>query len=123
RRSGQPRGLATACSGKSSPGGASRIHERQHLVARLINMAAFGRRCIPPGCVARRSNVPDILATRALPGGRLAALGASPYLCDGPLSSRFDGDSVTPNYDEGALTEAVNTTTIAIAMMGRFLNV
>src|SRR5206468_313634 len=66
-------------------------------------MAAFGRRCIPPppqrgcrvgdpgaGCVARRSNIPDILATRALPGGRgpqrgsraggpgrLAALGAS----------------------------------------------
>jgi hypothetical protein len=38
------------------------------------------------------------------------------------LSSRFDGDSVTPNYDEGALTEAVNTTTIAIAMMGRFLS-
>src|SRR5206468_3586477 len=63
------------------------------LVARLINMAAFGRRCIPPGRVARRSNIPDILATRALPGGRgpqrgsraggpgrLAALGASPYL-------------------------------------------
>lgn len=39
------------------------------------------------------------------------------------LSSRFAGDSVTPNYDEGALTEAVNTTTIAIAMMGRFLSV
>jgi hypothetical protein len=39
------------------------------------------------------------------------------------LSSRFDGDSVTPNYDEVALTEAVNTTTIAIAMMGRFLSV
>jgi hypothetical protein len=39
------------------------------------------------------------------------------------LSSRFDGDSVTPNYDDGALTEAVNTTTIAIAMMGRFLSV
>lgn len=37
------------------------------------------------------------------------------------LSSRFDGDSVTPNYDPEALTQAVNTTTIAIAMMGRFL--
>jgi hypothetical protein len=39
------------------------------------------------------------------------------------LSSRFDGDSVTPNYKQDALTQAVNTTTIAIAMMGRFLSV
>jgi hypothetical protein len=39
------------------------------------------------------------------------------------LSSRFDGDSITPNYDERALAEAVNTTTIAIGMMGRFLSV
>jgi hypothetical protein len=39
------------------------------------------------------------------------------------LSSRFDGDSVTPNYNESALAEALNTTTIAIAMMGRFLSV
>jgi hypothetical protein len=37
------------------------------------------------------------------------------------LSSRFDGDSVTANYDEAALAEAVNTTTIAVAMMARFL--
>src|ERR1700730_18617476 len=29
--------------------------------------AAFGRRCIPPGCVAPRSNTPGILARRALP--------------------------------------------------------
>jgi hypothetical protein len=26
-----------------------------------------------PGCVARRENIPDIFASRALPGGRLAA--------------------------------------------------
>src|SRR4029434_1899459 len=39
--------------------------------------AACGRRCIPPGGVARRSNIPDILTPRALPAGRLAALGAT----------------------------------------------
>src|SRR5262245_22906960 len=39
---------------------------------------AFGRRCIPAGCVARRSHMADILPPRALPAGRLAALGASP---------------------------------------------
>ncbi len=38
--------------------------------------AAFERRCIPPGCVAPRSNMADMLPRRALPGGRLAALGA-----------------------------------------------
>lgn len=39
------------------------------------------------------------------------------------LSSRFDGDVVTGNYDEAALTEAVNATTIAVALMSRFLSV
>src|SRR6266487_3206448 len=39
--------------------------------------AAFGRRCIPSGCVAPRSNTPGILARRALPAGRIAALGAT----------------------------------------------
>lgn len=37
------------------------------------------------------------------------------------LSSRFDGDSVTSNYAPEALEQAVNATTIAAAMMGRFL--
>ena len=59
------------------------------LAARGESLAAFDGRCIPappqrgcrvgdpgPGCVARRSHVPDILTPRALPGGRLAALGA-----------------------------------------------
>ena len=59
------------------------------LVPRCGNPRAFGRRCIPPppqrGCrvggpgaggVARRSNIPDMLAPRALPAGRIAALGA-----------------------------------------------
>ena len=36
--------------------------------------AAFGRRCIPAGCVAPRSNIPDILTRRALRSGRIAAL-------------------------------------------------
>ena len=44
------------------------------LAARGETLAAFGRRCIPRGGVARRSNIPDILA---LPPGRLAALGAT----------------------------------------------
>jgi len=39
------------------------------------------------------------------------------------LSSRFDGDSIRGNYDEAALTEAVNATTIAVALMSRFLSV
>src|SRR5580765_2066466 len=39
---------------------------------------AFGRRCIPSGGVASSSNTPGILGRRALPDGRLAALGASP---------------------------------------------
>src|SRR6266567_3543884 len=79
---GKPRSLKRA-----QPQGAS------SLVARLINMAAFGRRCIPPppqrgsrvggpgaGCVAPPSDIPDILGRRALPAGRRGALGASPYL-------------------------------------------
>src|SRR5258705_7686786 len=39
---------------------------------------AFGRRCIPSGCVAPPSNTPGIVRRRALPAGRLAALGATP---------------------------------------------
>src|SRR5438046_3140440 len=94
-------------------------------------MAAFGRRCIPPppqrgcrvgdpgpGCVARRSNIPDILATRALPGGRgpqrgsraggpgrLAALDASPYLCDGPLSPGTLYGSIKRLLEDGLIEE------------------
>ena len=50
---------------------------RTGLVSRLRSPVAFGRRCIPPGCVAPHSNTPGILARRALPAGRLAALGAN----------------------------------------------
>ena len=48
------------------------------LVVRRVVTAAFGRRCIPLGSVAPRSNIPDTLARRALPGGSIAALGATP---------------------------------------------
>src|SRR5712692_11881884 len=48
------------------------------LAARGESPAAFGRRCIPSGCVAPSSNIPDILGRRALPAGRIAALGATP---------------------------------------------
>src|SRR5438477_1417901 len=47
------------------------------LAARGETPAAFGRRCIPSGCVAPRSNTPGILARRALPAGRIAAPGAT----------------------------------------------
>ena len=43
------------------------------LVSCLRSSLAFGRRCIPAGCVAHRSNIPDMLPLRALPSGRLAA--------------------------------------------------
>jgi len=68
------------------------------LAARGATPAAFGRRCIPPGCVAPPSNIPDILSRRALPAGvpsaaaalgwpdgRIAALGATPELHHGLL--------------------------------------
>src|SRR5687768_12314407 len=38
-----------------------------------MNTVAFGRRCIPAGCVARRLHTPGMRAPRALPGGRLGA--------------------------------------------------
>src|SRR5687767_111890 len=47
------------------------------LAARGETPAAFGRRCIPPGCVAPSSNTPGILGRRALPAGRLTGLGAT----------------------------------------------
>ena len=53
--------------------------------ARGESPAAFGRRCIPPDCVAPRSNIPDILARRALPAGRIAGLGATPDFHQGLL--------------------------------------
>jgi hypothetical protein len=55
------------------------------LPARGESPAAFGRRRIPPGCVAPPSNIPDILGRRALPAGRRAGLGATPDFHHGLL--------------------------------------
>lgn len=56
------------------------------LAARGAGPAAFDRRCIPGGCVAPPSNIPDILSRRALPAGRLAGLDATPDLHHGLLA-------------------------------------
>ena len=57
------------------------------LPARGATPSAFERRCIPSGCVAPPSNIPDILGRRALPDGRLAVLGATMQLHHGLLAS------------------------------------
>jgi ankyrin repeat protein len=41
--------------------------------------AAFERRCIPPGCVAPRSNISDTPGRRAMPAGRVAVPGATRF--------------------------------------------
>ena len=55
--------------------------------------AAFERRCIPPDCVAPRSNMPNILPRRALSGGRLAALGATRGFTTGCQGVTVTGES------------------------------
>src|SRR5438874_11683405 len=70
------------------------------LAARGATPSAFERRCVPPppqrGCrvgdpapggVAPPSNIPDILGRRALPAGRIAALGATMDLHHGLLGA------------------------------------
>lgn len=57
------------------PGAAGAVYEL--LRTYLINPPAFGRRFIPLGVVAPSSNTLSILGRRALPRGRLAALGAA----------------------------------------------
>src|SRR5687768_17797427 len=47
------------------------------LAAHGESPAAFDRRCIPAGGVARPSNTLGILGRRALPAGRIAGLGAT----------------------------------------------
>src|SRR5262245_5003746 len=56
------------------------------LAARGATPSAFERRCIPAGCVAPPSNIPDILGRRALPTGRLGVLGATMDLHRGLLA-------------------------------------
>jgi S-disulfanyl-L-cysteine oxidoreductase SoxD len=71
------------------------------LAARGETPAAFGRRCIPAGCVAPRSNTPGILARRALPAGRIAALGATLDFHHGLLAqSPTYGVGRTPSAEE-----------------------
>jgi hypothetical protein len=79
-------------------------HRPLVLAARGESPAAFERRCIPPGCVAPPSNIPDILGRHALPGGRLAVLGATPDFHHGLLEFltnifRVD-DDVDDDVDE-----------------------
>ena len=66
---------------------APRPEESDALAARGATPSAFERRCIPSGCVASPSNIPDILGRRALPDGRIAALGATMDLHHGLLGS------------------------------------
>jgi hypothetical protein len=60
------------------------------LAARGATPSAFERRCIPSGCVAPPSNIPNILGRRALPAGRIAALGATMELRHGLPAPRAD---------------------------------
>ena len=55
--------------------------------ARGKSPPAFDRRGIPADCVARRSNIPDILPPRALSAGRRAGLGATGDFCHGLLAA------------------------------------
>ena len=61
------------------------------LAARGASPSAFDRRCIPPGCVAQRSNTGGILAFRALPAGRIVGLGATTDLHHGLLGAQTKG--------------------------------
>ncbi len=63
------------------------------LAARGKSPAAVGQRCIPPDCVARRSNTPGMLAPRALPAGRSATLGATPDFHHGLLGGVEPGSA------------------------------
>src|SRR5215510_4212307 len=79
------------------------------LAARSATPSAFERRCIPAGCVAPSSNIPDILSRRALPSGRLAVLGATMDLHHGllmPLAIQLD--RVTKRYRAGRARTVVD---------------
>ena len=83
------------------------------LAARGESPAAFGRRCIPPGCVAPRSNTPGILARRALPAGRIAALDATPDFHHGLLGF---GISAVQSPGRGLDVTVREGTSMAIAL-------
>jgi hypothetical protein len=56
------------------------------LVSRVRNSLTFSGRGIPSGGVAPPSHIPDMLGRRALPAGRLAALGATTNFRDATLA-------------------------------------
>ena len=62
---------------------------------------AFGRRGIPPGCVAPPSNTPGILSRRALPAGRLARPGATLGFHHGLLAASAFKEGPYPNVTGG----------------------
>ena len=67
--------------------GLGATQDRHHglLPARGESPPAVDRRCIPPACVAPQSNTAGILPRRALPGGRITGLGATPDFHHGLL--------------------------------------
>jgi hypothetical protein len=69
------------------------------LAARGGSPAAFGRRCIPVGGVAPPSNTGRILGRRALPPGRLAALGATPDFHHGLLAFGMRASAIPGSRD------------------------
>jgi DtxR family Mn-dependent transcriptional regulator len=73
------------------------------LAARGASPAAIGRGCIPPDCVAPPSHIPDMLGRRALPGGRIPALGATPDLHHGPPAQ--SPAPAAPAADRFAITD------------------
>ena len=76
------------------------------LAARGESPAAFDRRCIPSDGVAPRSNTPGILPRLALPGGRLAGLGATRDFHHGLLDGRGQDVQETLPNAEAFLREA-----------------
>jgi hypothetical protein len=76
--------------------------ETNGLAARGETVAAFDGRCIPPGGVAPPSNIPDILGRRALPGGRIARLGATRQFHHGLLAL---SDTAWPTWTSRRVTD------------------
>ena len=66
------------------------------LAVRGATPSAFERRCIPAGCVAPPSNIPDILSRRALPSGRLAVLDATMDLHHGLPGAGAEKRAIAP---------------------------
>ena len=92
------------------------------LAVRGESPAAFDRRCIPPGCVAHRSNTAGILPLPALPGGRIAGLGATldfhhGLLAHGSAQARQD-DPIELRTVVGCLSRTADSWTLTRATEG-----